>query len=308
MEKVLFFNLPDCYRLFNETVELIVTTNVGPRILRYGFVGADNLLGLHAEAAVKTALGEFKPWGGHRLWAAPEANPRSYAPDNLPVEYELDGDRRIRLTAQPEEATGIQKELTVTLDPAGTGVTVHHRITNRNLWTIELAPWALTIMNGGGEAILPQEPYRSWDECLLPARPLVLWHYTDLSDTRWTLGKKFIRLRTDAQKASPQKIGIANKQGWAAYLRAETLFVKRFDYLEGASYPDYGSNNEIYTASSFIELESLAPLQQLEPGQTAEHTERWHLFANVQKGDSEETLDAALSTLIAQTAATSYLD
>ena len=51
-----------------------------------------------------------------------------------------------------------------------------------------------------------------------------------------------------------------------AYLRGETLFVKRAAYVEGATYPDYNCNFETYTAGAFIEVESLAPLQRLEPG------------------------------------------
>lgn len=62
-------------------------------------------------------------------------------------------------------------------------------------------------MRYGGVTILPQEPFRSHDEYLLPARPMTLWHYTDLSDPRGSFGKRFIRLRTDDTMEIPQKIG-----------------------------------------------------------------------------------------------------
>jgi hypothetical protein len=301
VEKVEYLSLPDCYRLSNGTVEVIVTTNAGPRILRYSFCDDENILGEVPDAVVETALGLFKPLGGHRLWAAPEANPRSYAPDNDAVEFESEGRLHIRLTALREAATGIQKEMSITLDAEGSGVTIEHKITNHNLWPVELSPWALTIMNGGGEAIFPQEPYRAWSEYLLPARPLVLWHYTDLSDPRWALGRKYIRLRSDEKLAEPQKAGLLNKQGWAAYLRGQTLFIKRAAFVEGAEYPDYNSNFETYTAGSFIEVESLAPLQNLEPGASASHTERWFLFRNIDAGATEESLEAALNSVLAQT-------
>jgi hypothetical protein len=156
-------------------------------------------------------------------------------------------------------------------------------------------------MNGGGEAIFPQEPYRSWSDYLLPARPLVMWHYTDLSDPRWTLGRKYLRLRSNEKLGEPQKIGLLNKQGWAAYLRGPVLFVKRAGYEEGATYPDYNCNFETYTAGLFIEVESLAPLRRLEPGEAAEHTERWFLFRDVDAGENEESLSSALAPLLAQT-------
>lgn len=301
MEKVNYLGLPDCYKLSNGAVELIVTTNVGPRIIRYAFHNEENILGEVPDAVVETGLGEFKPLGGHRLWTAPEAKPRSYAPDNDPVAFEFERDHSIRLTQPIEEATGIEKELTITLDAEGTGVRVHHKITNRNIWAVETAPWALTIMRGGGEAIFPQEPFMAHSEYLLPARAMVLWHYTDLSDTRWTWGKKYIRLRTDERLTEPQKIGIANRQGWAAYHYRQTLFIKRAAYIEGENYPDEGCSFETFTAGSFIEVETLAPLKRLEPGEAAEHMERWFLFRNIDIGTTEENLTEALLPLLAQT-------
>ncbi|MGA9997273.1 MAG: hypothetical protein WBP93_17780, partial [Pyrinomonadaceae bacterium] len=227
------------------------------------------------------------------LWAAPEANPRSYVPENAPIEYEIVDDHQIRLSKAADEPARIEKEMIVSLEPDGS-VALEHRLTNRGVWEIELAAWALTIMQGGGCVILPQEPFMPWDEELLPARPLVLWHYTDLSDPRWTIDSNYIRLRSDETLRSPQKIGICNKQGWAAYHRARTLFIKIFDYEEGASYVDYGSNNETYTAGNFIELESLGPLRRLAPGESALHQERWHLFKDI---DTDARLEALIKKL-----------
>jgi hypothetical protein len=300
VEKVTCLGQPNCYRLSNGTVEVVVTTDVGPRIIKYAFIGDENILGEVPDQSVKTELGVWKPWGGHRLWTAPEAMPRSYSPDNDPVVHAAEG-RTIRLVQPVEPKTGIQKELAVTLDEQGMGVTVRHLLVNRNLWDVEVAPWALTIMNGGGEVILPQEPYRSHDDFLLPARPMVMWHYTDLSDPRWTIGRKYIRLRSEARLKEPQKIGLGNQRGWGAYLRNRTLFVKRFDWVKDATYPDFGSNTETYTAGSFIELETLAPLVRLAPGAAVEHTERWFLFKDVDAGKTEQTLEAAIQPLVDRT-------
>lgn len=303
MEQVSCLGLPNCYRLTNGTVEVTVATDVGPRVLGYGFVGGENLLGEVPEAVITTAFGDWKPWGGHRLWAAPEVNPRSYVPDNAGVEFEFEGETKVRLIGPPEAQTGLRKVVSVTLDADGSGVTVRHRIMNLGQWAVELSLWALTIMNagGGGEVIIPQEPYRSWGHHVLPARPLVLWHYTDLTDARLKLGRKFIRLRTDAAAEDPVKIGATNKQGWAAYLRGSTLFVKRHPYEEGATYPDYGSNVEAFTAGPFIELESLSPVRRLEPGATASHEERWHLFRDFDAGATEDSLADALARVLPET-------
>ncbi len=236
VDRVTCLGQANCVRLSNGTVDVVVTTAVGPRVIRYGFIGGDNLLGEVPELSVKTALGEWKPWGGHRLWTAPEDMPRSYSPDNAPVEATVTGGS-VRLTQPVEPQTGIVKELTVTLAESGTGVVIGHRLTNRALWSIDVSPWALTIMNAGGTIVIPQEPYASHDDALLPVRAMTLWAYTDLSDPRWRIGPKFVRLSTDAARAGSQKVGVSNTRGWAGYARNGQLFVKQVPMEEGRDLP-----------------------------------------------------------------------
>ena len=96
----------------------------------------------------------------------------------------------------------------------------------------------------------------------------------------------------------PQKIGIANRQGWAAYSKNKTLFVKKTVYREGVPYPDFGSSMEAYTAEAFMEIESLGPLHHLEPDGFAEHVEQWSLFEKVEIGDNDESIEKAINPLI----------
>jgi len=281
-------------QLSNGTVELVLVTGIGPRIVRYAFVGGENILGEVAPDAppTRTALGDWYLYGGHRIWAAPEAKPRTYAPDNGPVDVKVDG-ATVTLT-QPVDASGLQKIMTVTLASSGTAVTVGNRVQNATNWPLDLAAWALTVMNGGGVVIIPNEPYKSHDDELSPVRSITSWAYTNFSDPRWTLGQKYIRLRTDASIKESQKIGVSNRRGWAGYLRQGQLFVKQYDWTEGATYPDYGVNTETYTSENFVELETLGPMKTLEPGASVSHEERWSLHKGVDIGNTEETLDKAM--------------
>lgn len=298
MEKVKYLGQPNCFRLSNGTVEVIVTTDIGPRVLRYGFVSGENIFAEVPDLATKTALGEWKPWGGHRLWCAPELMPGSYAPDNEPIAHQVEGEA-IRLQ-QPTDKAGIQKTIRVQLAKSGTQVTLWHQLINRNLWPIRVAPWTSTIMRGGGMTVLPQEPYRSHEQCLAPAQPIVTWYFTRLADPRWRIGDRYLCLSTDEQRAEPQKVGIANKQRWCGYHCGTTLFIKRFAYIEGVEYPDFGCNNETYTTRAYMEVESLGPLQTLEPGEAVDHVEDWFLFREVNIGKDEASLAAAIDPLVAQ--------
>lgn len=303
IEKVKYSTYGNCYKLTNGTVDVLVTLDLGPRVIFYGFSGGENTFAeLGTGAVAKTELGEWHAWGGHRLWHAPEAMPRSYVPDDGPVTSEIIGNSTVRVAPPLEAATHIQKDMMISLDREGTGVTITHTLRNKSMWPVELAPWALTIVKGGGTTIIPQEPFISHDDKLLPARSITLWNFTDMSDSRYTFGKRFIRLRTDSKLKFPQKIGVANHQGWVGYLRNETLFVKRFPYIEGATYPDFGCNFETYTDGDFMEVETLAPLTKLQPNETATHVEHWYLFKGVNAGDTEDSLDNAIAPLVAKTA------
>ena len=52
-----------------------------------------------------------------------------------------------------EPLTNLQKEIEISMASSGTRVTVSHRITNRSLFALEFAPWALTMMAQGGTAV-----------------------------------------------------------------------------------------------------------------------------------------------------------
>jgi hypothetical protein len=295
VEKVSCVNLPNCYKLSNGQVEVVVTTDIGPRVMRYALVGGENILGELPGSLAEKDKNTWQSWGGHRLWIAPEGQPKSYGPDNSPIKHTISGST-ITLEQPVEPGTRIQKTMAVTLDTSGSGVTVKHTLTNRGQKPFELAPWALTVMNPGGTAIIPQEPYASHDAALLPARPIVLWHYTDLSDPRFKIGPRLLRLSTDASKTPPEKIGVGNKQGWVAYLRNSSLFVKQTTYQQGKRYPDYGCNFEVYTAGNFMEVESLGFLQTLAPGQSADHAEHWQLTRDVKitPSDTESQIETAI--------------
>ncbi len=290
MEKVSYGGWKNCVRLSNEIIELIVTADVGPRIIRFGFAGGDNEFREFEEMLGKTGGDEWRIYGGHRFWHAPEVHPRTYYPDNSPVDVEQHADC-VRIIQPTEPTTRIQKEIDLHLSPDTAHVKLTHRLRNTGLWAVELAPWALSVMAQGGKAIIPLPPRGSHEENLLPANTLTLWAYTDMSDPRWTWGRKYVILAQDPDMASPQKAGLMVPDGWAAYARGGHLFVKRFTYVPAARYPDWGCSVETFTNAEFMEVETLAPLVNLEPGGVSEHVEHWFLFDDVFVPDDDADVD-----------------
>ncbi|MBA2255393.1 MAG: hypothetical protein H0W07_09790 [Chloroflexi bacterium] len=287
---------PGCIRLANEQIELVATTDVGPRIIRLSFLGGRNLFKTFAETLGQTGGDEWHSYGGHRLWHAPEVMPRTYAPDNGPVEHSWDG---ATLTLRSEEpANGLAKELQITLSRTEPRVEVLHRITNRNAWSVELAPWALSVMAPGGRAVVPQEEHFPHPDVLRPARPVVLWHFTDMSDPRWTWGRRYLQLRQDPSATTKQKAGVRNTRGWSAYMLDGVAFIKRYAFAPDATYPDMGCNTELFTDPEMLEVETLGPLTRLAPGSAVDHVESWTL-ARVAPAVTDDELDRVLLPLLA---------
>ena len=90
-----FENYGNCLSVSNGMIEAVVTIDVGPRIIYFGFIGGENVLYndlnreyRRAEPILQEHYGEnaqYFAYGGHRLWTSPERMPESYYPDNKPV-------------------------------------------------------------------------------------------------------------------------------------------------------------------------------------------------------------------------------
>jgi hypothetical protein len=298
IEKIQYRGWPNCYRISNGEADLIVTTDVGPRVIRYEFVGGQNLFKEFDAQIGKTGESAWQPRGGHRLWMAPEDPVLTYALDNSPVHYERKGDTVV-LTGDAEKETGLQKQIVIKLAPTGTAVEIVHRITNRAQKPRDFAIWALTMMAQGGSGIVTFPPRGKHPDILLPTNPLVMWAFTDFSDPRWKFTQKYLILRQDPKLAAPQKTGLFNRNTAAAYLLGTDLFIKKSTAADARKQPDFGCSYETFTNNEFLEMETLGELSTVAPGQTVEHAEHWSLHKGIKVPSWTDTdIDAALARLI----------
>jgi hypothetical protein len=301
IEKVNYRGWPNSYRVGNGEVEVVATGDVGPRLIRYGFVGGQNLFKEFAAQMGRSGEAAWQARGGHRIWFAPEDPVNTYAPDNVPVRVELRGDG-LEAVAPVEPQTGLEKAIAVKMAANGTGVEVTHRIRNLGGEPYELAPWALTMLAPGGTGIHGFPPRGTHPEVLAPTNPLVMWAFSDLSDPRWKFTRKYLALRSDPSNPVPMKLGTWNRRTWGAYVLNGEAFVKRYDAAGNPrEYPDYGCSFETFTNAEILELETLGPLARLDPGGSVNHTERWTLHRGVElsRWDDAE-LDRAILPLVSE--------
>jgi hypothetical protein len=298
VEKVEYKGWENCYRLSNGTVELIVTGDVGPRIIRYAFIGGQNLFKEYPEQLGKSGESTFQFRGGDRVWKAPEDPIASWALDNSPVNVKVLPDGVV--AQEPvEPATGLQKEIEVKMEPTGTAVTVYHRIANHSLFPLEFAAWSLTQMAPGGFVVSGFPPRGHHPQNLEATNPLVMWAYTNMADPRMKLTHKYLTLRQDPSNSTAQKIGMFNKNTWAAYLLNGEAFVKRTTTFPDKPYPDFGASFETFTNNEFLEVETLSPLTKVQPGSSVELIEHWALFKDVKvKEITDDELDRVVLPII----------
>ncbi len=257
-----------------------------------GLAGSsENLFAETPDLGWETPLGRYDLVGGHRLWVAPEHAGRAAVPDGQGLVVEEDGPG-VRLRGPVEPATGLERSITVRLDPLTPTMELRHEIRNAGDVVVELAPWAISQVPLSGAVLLPQ-PIASAVPDVRPNRTVVLWPSTSWEDERLALSDGLIAVRGVA--GPPLKVGTFSAGGCVGYLCGDVLVVRHFQPAPGFAHADLGCNVEAYGCPSYQELEILGPVEQLEPGRSAVLTEHWEL-ARV-GGGGVEPLEAGMARM-----------
>lgn len=280
MEYIQYKNFEKCAKLSKGGKTLLVTVDIGPRIIFYGYDNGENIFFEDAENDItrnsdyiKTNLrgkGVWHIYGGHRLWKSPE-DEASYYPDNSPVQV-VESCGGVVFVSDVETTTGLQKILSVYMDNDG-DVTIDHTFVNKGKSvTDKIAIWTLSVMDKGAKAVIPLSVK---DTGLLANRNLVLWSYTDIKDKRLEIENDKITVSQSKNATTALKIGTYAEKHVKVYIK-DMVFTKDFDRTEG-EYADFGCNVECYTDKHMLEIESLSALNTLETGQSIMHSEHWTL-------------------------------
>ncbi len=269
-----FYGLPT-RSLKNDQLRVDYLREAGPRLVRLFLAGStENLLAEVPQVHWPTPWGEYYLRGGHRVALAPEALELSYVPDDHGLVIE-DVPGGVRLIRPMEIGSGVSKSIEIQLHPDRPALTLRHAVCNDRSEPIAVAAWAITQLPVGGLAVAPLRTTSIMNHHQ-PDRQLVLWPYTSWRDARLFADDDYVWI--EAQPASDEfKVGLLAR-GWLGYLRSGVFFLKRFDPQLELPHPDLNTNAQVYCNQSHIELESLAPLTLLEPGQSSVHFETWEIY------------------------------
>jgi hypothetical protein len=276
----------ECVELSNGILTLLVTQSLGPRIISLQYREKGNIFAHLPDSTIECpGVGDFHFYGGHRLWYAPEEPARTYLPDDAPVTITLEGDRLTALQ-DIEPATGLQKKIEVHLHPDKPLVEVDHSLLNHGPKPMTCAPWAITQLKPGGVGLLPQTKDFFQGNDKLPNRQINLWPYTQIDSPHIRLGDALVEVRAEMQTGA-LKLGYPNRRGWLGYAVDGLLFVKRARYQPERDYYDFNSSSECYCSPEFLELETLGPVETIQPGGSIAHREAWEIYDNVTSFDDE---------------------
>ncbi len=278
VSQVSYKNYGKCQRISNGNIEILVTTEIGPRIIFAGLVGGENIMYEdEKELITKSDSQYFDPigkgiwhiYGGHRLWKSPE-DIDSYYPDNSPVNVKILENGAI-FTADIEVTNKLQKSMQITMDD-NNNVEILHSFTNCGDTTSpKVALWGLNVLDKGAKAVIPLS---TKDTGLLANRNLVLWSYTDIKDSRLDLQQDKITLTWDNKP--PMKIGAIIQEPISVFTKG-LKFTVESQYDPQAEYADFSCNTEFYTNTIMMEIETLSSLEAIKAGETKTHLEKWSL-------------------------------
>lgn len=252
-------------------VEIGVALEFGIRIVHLSLKGMENLYYVQPnDLSDNFTKGDWRVYGGHRLWMAPESL-ESYCPDNNPVDYKME-ENSVLITQQPDPALQIRKSIRITCLEDGT-VALDHEIENLSQETILGASWGVNTLAGGGVAKINFVGERGFN----PKRTVSLWGLTNLHDPRIHFESDRVIATHMADVPEYFKIGLYVQPGEAVLENKGQKMTIRFDVAPMDDCIDGGCNFELFLCTKFMELETLGVKTQIAPGKTAGHREIWQL-------------------------------
>ena len=295
-----------CVVISNGEIEAYVTVDLGPRIIRFGFLGGKNILFDNRKAFTPKTdkvytdyYGEGKAWenfGGHRVWMTKETYPETYTPDDQPVKYTVTENGAV--FEQPDDTkNGVKKMFEIKMDPDDANMQIKTTVKNISENEKEFAVWCISVAAADGTLIIPMNTN---DTGYLANRTISVWPYTDLSDSRLRFGKKYVTVKQDTNAKVPFKIGLDLNGGQVYYVNGNDVFCKKYEnnHPDGIS-PDNGVSFETYTNNVMIEIENLSEVKKVASGEENTMVESWSLFKKPCEVDftDENSIDAFLTKI-----------
>ncbi|MGC8771481.1 MAG: hypothetical protein ACP5Q5_09550 [Brevinematia bacterium] len=263
IKKTSFSNFKECYEISENGAKLIVASDIGPRIVFFG----KNKNVLFIDEKLELGRGDWKIYGGHRFWTSPETED-TYNPDNEKCEV-IENSNSITIS-KLDKKTMLEKKIEIKIE--NDEFVVKHILTNKGEMLYHAGIWALTCIVPEGKIFFPWVSQGEWR-----MKKIIFWEKwpgqsTNINSSNFIKGEDLFIIEINGEMA---KLGTTGYGGFLGVSNKDYTFIKKFDFIQGAIYPDDNCAIEVYTSKKFCELETLSPMVTLIPGSPLIHTERW---------------------------------
>ena len=287
VERIEYRGWTNAYRLTNDAAELVLVTDIGPRVMSLRVHEGENIL-YNDAGALGLADGhqQWRSYGGHRLWVSPESA-RCYAPDNAPCDVSVGADW-VEAT-QPDATHGLAR--TMRVEVGADRFRIVHRVTNTTDLFDTGALWALTCVRPDGRLVFPWATGGDWS-----LKKIVFWdcwagHGSDARSVQYQPGDQLYVIEPSGEQG---KVGTTGTQAWMGYAGHGVFFHKTFTHVPDQPYPDDNCAIQVYTCADFCEMETLGPLGTFLPGRSRQHVEQWF----IRPGDVDPHDEAAVLAIV----------
>ncbi len=270
----------DAVRLDNGVVELTAAASIA-RVTHFALKGKPNVFRLDKDLMGQSqnrdmdATGQYKDFGGAKLWVAPQSQwgtrsgnwPPHYEIDSAPCRLERSGTGSLTLIGQPSRAAGVAFTRTISLK--GPAAEVEVVMTNVSEKPVAWGIWTVACVRPGGTVFLPWEPGAAiWSADKEHSAP-EKYGWKRFADT--------LMLEQAAAKDGC-KFFSKSKAGWIGSVNEGQALLITFHADPAAPLPAGEGSAEVYSCKKFVELEHVGRRESLKPGERAVLKEQWHLF------------------------------
>ncbi len=304
VEKISYRGYPGSYRLFNDSIDVILSPESGGRILKYSLNGKNIIYensSLNGKMLSNYISGWFDPDGG-RFDIGPEGITSTIHDTIWMGNYnaKITGEYSLLITSPIDKQTGLRIKREFILDSASSHLKIHQTMINVSNKQSHYYFWSRTLVPINGKMIVPLKESSSyplkWGKYYTNPWRFV---YNNPTDQLVHANDSLLEYKASITSNSG-KYGVDSDDGWMAYGFNELLFVKRFPYSESGNYLEpAGQTIVFYTnGNSFVEMEPMGPEMVLAPGDSASFDEDWWLL----------TYKPAINKNFNMVEATSYLN
>ncbi len=285
-------------QIATNTLQMIVVTQLGPRVAFFGKQGGDNLFYWKNDDIGREG---WRLLGGHRVWVTrpgADESEDAYAVDNNPCTVQQEANR-VTITGGVHPVFKIQRGLQIDFIDDNT-LRVTGFLTNRGPMLYSGGVWSPTC-------ILPRQGMRlgiplgdnrlTWDvvKLIIPRR--FAGHTSPVNDEQITFSQDFMLI--DPQGVETKRMVMAPLGMIAlSWPQKGYTFVKYSPFRTGGNYP-LGCNLAVYVAPNnlMVEMETYGEEQTVLPEQTITNREVWTILDEVPDWQSVERFMELEATL-----------